>query len=114
MKIINFSDLIEENGKTIKENNLDKKHNIPIGTLVTVEYKKDSINNTTEKIQANLLVFSHDRDCDGTPLYSLAKYKKEDISKSYFVTGMNLNPKFVEMFLIGKESGFLEEGLKVI
>jgi hypothetical protein len=63
-RAIFIHDLIEENGKTIKENNLELKHNIPVGTLVEV------IN--IEKYKGvRLYVVFHARDCDGTPLYCL-------------------------------------------
>ena len=71
--MINFSDIVEANGKTIKENNTSLPHNIPIGTLVEVNihYSKEH--------GIRLFVCSHDRDCDGTPLYSLSF--KKDVSK---------------------------------
>jgi len=48
-------------GKTIKENNLEKQHNIPINTLVEIA----SLGG------ARLYVLGFSRDCDGTPLYRL-------------------------------------------
>ena len=53
--------LIEPNGKTIKGNNLAREHAIAIGQLVEV---RDT--------GVRLYVVRHDRDCDGTPLYSLS------------------------------------------
>jgi hypothetical protein len=58
-------DIVEANGKTIKENNLDKKHGIPVGALVEVNFEDFKGNGI------RLYVKKHTRDCDGTPLYSL-------------------------------------------
>jgi hypothetical protein len=33
---INIADIVEENGKTVRENNLDMAHDISIGSLVEV------------------------------------------------------------------------------
>jgi hypothetical protein len=73
---INIADIIEENGRTIRENNLDIVHDIPIGSLVEVKFDKWHGGGSCEKIHARLWVISHDRDCDGTPLYSLSQYKE--------------------------------------
>jgi hypothetical protein len=35
-KVAFFKDIIEDNGKTIEENNLEIKHNIPLRTLVEI------------------------------------------------------------------------------
>lgn len=58
----NVSELIESNGKTIKENNLLKNHNIPIGTLVEFPSEDD-------KDILRAYIVDHIRDCDGEPLY---------------------------------------------
>jgi len=58
-------DLIEANGKSVKENNLEIKHNIPIGSLV--EYSDGT----------RLFVVYHSRDCDGTCLYNLCPNKDD-------------------------------------
>lgn len=66
-----ISDLIEANGKTIRQNNLEKKHEIPIGSLIEItanDYPDDE--NPTNGLR--LLVVNHSRDCDGTPLYDLS------------------------------------------
>lgn len=73
---INLSDIVEENGKTIRENNLEKVHDIQIGTLVEVKFHEWHGDGACEKVHARLWVVSHDRDCDGTPLYSLSKFKE--------------------------------------
>lgn len=58
-KIIVMHDIVEKNGKTAKENNLEKTHKIKIGALVEL------------KSGARLFIVKHLRDCDGTPLYGL-------------------------------------------
>lgn len=47
-------------GRSYKEVNLEKKHNIPIGSLV--EFRGG----------CRLWVVYHGRDCDGTPLYCMS------------------------------------------
>ena len=58
-------------GKTIKEHNLELKHNIPIGALVEVKYDEWFGGGACTKVHARLFVSRHSRDCDGTPLYSI-------------------------------------------
>lgn len=57
---------VQSNGKTVRENNLDIEHAIPVGTLVEVLSDGD---NPTAMLR--VFVVEHTRDCDGTPLYSL-------------------------------------------
>lgn len=73
---INIADIIEENGKTVRENNLEKTHDLPLGTLAEVKFDRWHSDGACEKIHARLWVVSHDRDCDGTPLYSLSPFKE--------------------------------------
>ncbi|GAF85670.1 unnamed protein product [marine sediment metagenome] len=73
--IQSVSNVIEKNGKTIKENNLELKHNISIGTLVEVKYDEWYGDGACEKVHARLFIVAHGRDCDGTPLYSLCHHK---------------------------------------
>lgn len=68
--IVFMKDLVEDNGKTVYENNMIHKHNIPIGTKVYFEHET----NTTAgpKFEKGIYtIFSHDRDCDGTPIYAI-------------------------------------------
>jgi hypothetical protein len=73
-QIINFSNIVESNGKTIRQNNLEAKHKYPIGTLV--EFEWDELSNTSriEKTKVRAFVCCHERDCDGTPLYSMSMW----------------------------------------
>jgi hypothetical protein len=57
-------------GKTWREENNALTHKIPLDTLVEVKPEKYSKHNGIRAYVA-----SHDRDCDGTPLYSLTMEK---------------------------------------
>ena len=71
-KITFVSETVEQNGKTIKQNNLEKKHNIELGTLVEITCD-DSLHDEEDQHNGlRLFVVQHTRDCDGTPLYSLS------------------------------------------
>lgn len=71
-QIIMFSSIVESNNKTIRENNLEIKHRIPIGTLVEFKYDEWFEGGACRKSHARMFVAHHSRDCDGTPLYTLA------------------------------------------
>ena len=87
-------DLVESNGKTIRQNNMAKEHNIPLGTLVEVKFHQWLGHGACQKIHARLFVVGHNRDCDGTPLYSIGRWTSF--------------PK------IDSHSGFTEDRLSVI
>ena len=60
--LITICDLVnQETGKTWREENAEMTHGIPIGVLVEIDHSG-----------IRLFVVSHERDCDMTPLYSLA------------------------------------------
>jgi len=115
---INVADIVEENGKTIRENNLEKAHDIPIGTLVEVKYDEWHGDGACEKVHARLWVVSHDRDCDGTPLYSLSSYKEPlfvDGSLRYRgQDGWWIKKRVVLNIANEVHSGFSQESLTVI
>jgi hypothetical protein len=90
-----FYNKIEKNGKSIKENNLEKKHIIPIGTLIEIVSLSDYMG-------VRLYVVSHKRDCDGTPLYYLS-YDKTDAAQE--------NNLFANVSWLG---GFSDRCLKII
>lgn len=79
----NVSDMKEKNGKTWKENNLAKTHKYPIDSLVEVKYDTWFGGGACTKVHARLFVFSHNRDCDGTPLYSLSQRRYSTINKGF-------------------------------
>ena len=65
---VRFADIVEANGRTIRQNNLDIQHKLPIGALVEIR-----CSDVPEWDGCRLYVAKHDRDCDGTPLYSLGQ-----------------------------------------
>jgi len=75
MSITMFSDLVEENGRTVRENNLKLGHKIPLGSRVKVEVGVEGAYNQasgTDRVPVTmeLYVVEHTRDCDGTPMYT--------------------------------------------
>ena len=114
MAIINVSDIVEENGKTIRENNLALSHNIPIGTLVEIDLDEDYGNGAGLKGSARLFVVSHGRDCDGTPLYGLSRYNK---TFREFANDLGLFDGYNESqikLLMGFDFGYGEDSLRVV
>lgn len=74
IRIVNISHLVnQETGKTYKEENLEKTHNIPIGALVEVDFDDSFLEDPVSGLR--LWVVAHERDCDGTPLYALSHVK---------------------------------------
>ena len=85
-------DMIEENGKTIKENNLALQHLIPIGSLVDVKFDTWFGDGACWRVHARLWVISQDRDCDGTPLYTISRWK----DKVFAIAVHDLHTGFAE------------------
>ncbi len=71
MTIIIVVDIVESNGKTIRQNNLAQQHNIALGSLVEI-VAPDSEYDDNPTYGLRLFVVNHSRDCDGTPLYDLS------------------------------------------
>lgn len=86
----NLKDPSDSQGRSYKEVNLEKKHKIPVGSLVELD------------TGARLFVVMHTRDCDGTPLYSLC-HDKEDTK---WVNSIFANRAW--------DSGYDEDSLKLI
>lgn len=78
-------------GKTWREINLEKTHNIPLGTLVEINCEYH------HKHGLRLFVAKHSRDCDGTPLFGLSfedlTYKRNmiDLKKSVGYSEYQIN-----------------------
>lgn len=81
-----FSDIVEENGKTIRENNLEIKHLYPVGTLVEVAFDQYFGGCCGMAIKAHLYVIAHSRDCDGSPLYMLAPKHPDEWREAFNAT----------------------------
>lgn len=87
-EFIIIHEIVEANGKTVKENNLERQHNIPVGTLVEVKFDDWFTDGACWKVHARLWVVRHTRDCDGTPLYTLSKWDSwesaEKLGSTYY------------------------------
>lgn len=80
-KFANIADLPNpETGKTYRQENLERQHQIPVGSLVEVKFRQWFGNGACWKVHARLWVVQHTRDCDGTPLYSLSKWLDPDFA----------------------------------
>lgn len=70
LQISSLPDPADPAGRSYKQINLEKAHNIPVGQLVELASG------------VRMFVAYHARDCDGTPLYSLTStegdYTKEE------------------------------------
>jgi hypothetical protein len=108
--LVPFSEIVEENGKTIRENNLERQHAIPLGTLVEVKFDKWCGNGACKKVHARLFVVGYNRDCDGTPLYSLAETPFEEWEER-LQRRNDLEASILKSAWYGLESGFSEESL---
>jgi hypothetical protein len=108
-EIIKFSEIVEANGKTIRENNLEIEHKIPIGALVEVEITKHFANDTSITGRVQLYVIEHTRDCDGSPLYTLGKSlgALDDPESNYKI-------RLFWMWMYGIEQGYPESSLTVV
>jgi hypothetical protein len=115
MNIKSVADIVEENGKTVRQNNLEKKHNIPIGSIVEVYVNVEHQNATYPDVQVNLsgkcnlIVVGHTRDCDGTPLYTVADIPYAPLGMKYSKQREEL---LVESFAHCVKVGYAEEDLK--
>jgi hypothetical protein len=65
-KVVSGNEIKGDDGLSRRERNSKIGHNIPLGTLV--EVKKES---GIQECGLRLYVQEQNRDCDGTPLYSL-------------------------------------------
>jgi hypothetical protein len=117
-----FSSIVEDNGKPIKENNMSKNHNVPIDTLVELKDYYDCSGDDGAFIKgiARFFVVEHNRDCDGTPLYTLCLHTRksiENLVKAYNDDGMEINLNdfnHVQRRYFHLISGYSEDSLKVI
>lgn len=131
MQYIRFGDIIEANGKTIRENNLEKQHNLCVGDLVEVKTSEWKGDGACLKIHARMFIVHCGRDCDGTPLYWLSptpKDRMEDIVVEFPMDGKRYATKRVDeldeeheecltmgqKFYYGFYGGFPEESLTKI
>lgn len=122
--LIFIGDIVEENGKTIRQNNLEKKHNIPLGSLVEIISKDDENDEPGEHRHGlRLFVTGHTRDCDGTPLYALAYTKTvyAELEKVNKLLEIEKNDLQRQILVFNKHlmqgamiNGYDEDSLKII
>ena len=113
-QIIMFGDIVEENGKTIRENNLAKQHSYQLGDIVEVDLDI-SQPGADEGIEINLkgtcrlFVVGHMRDCDGSPLYVIS-----DIPVKYPINALPLSRARLVYRYLAKvvELGYMEDSLR--
>ena len=75
-----FSDIMEENGKTIRENRSAMEHKYSVGTLVEIQFEEWESGGACSVGTARMWVVEQNRDCDGSPLYSLSFHPPTCIS----------------------------------
>jgi hypothetical protein len=107
MPIIPYSSIVEPNGKTIRENNLETRHAIPLGTLVETQVDTYYGQGASIKGVARMFVCKHSRDCDGTTLYSLTPHYG-------WYTNLDFNSSQVRDAICRVENGYAEDSLKVV
>ena len=99
---MNVADIVnEKTGKTYRQENLEKVHNIPLKTLVEVYFDGGEDRNGLR-----LFVVDHQRDCDGTPLYGLS------YDKNWSVDMLGRDFKFATRCMV--DGGYSEECLTII
>lgn len=116
----------EPNGKTVRENNMEIQHFIPIGSLVEIKKTNGCSEDDDDNHGLRLFVVGHSRDCDGTPLYVLS-HKKEALFTKLEKMEKDLkhlpDSSFMERSLIqaniwllqgAMDDGYSEESLLVI
>lgn len=82
MELVNVADLVNPaTGKTYREENKERSHAIPIGELVEFKLSQWHGDGCCQKIHARMWVVLHSRDCDGTPLYGVSKWKDPSFAK---------------------------------
>ena len=59
-------DIVEANGKTVRQNNLEIAHTIPLKTFVEIDC------DCSESHGCRGYVVDYERDCDGSPLYGIS------------------------------------------
>jgi hypothetical protein len=88
-------DRSDPQGRTYREINLAKTHAFPIGSLAEVVNHDDP----EEVCGQRLFVVSHDRDCDGSPLYSLAFDPSDTVRRRFGFANPRWHPGFPEHML---------------
>lgn len=103
--MINIADCVNpDTGKTFREENNAKTHNIPIGTLVEIDFDDSYLEEPKRGLR--MFVVEHERDYDGTPLYALS------FNKNWRPGMFGKEFAFMERVMI--DTGYSEDSLKVV
>lgn len=112
MDAIFFKDLVENNGKTVYENNMNKSHKFNVGTKVYSEIKY--ITTAGPKFEKGIYtIFSLDRDCDGEPIYSLIS-ESINVINGWKKFCHNIKEMVIRLGAFGYQSGILESSIMEI
>ncbi len=122
---VNVADLTNpETGKTYRQENSEKTHNIPLGALVEkLKYNDKTRQYEDDPHGLRLYVVQQVRDCDQTPLYCLSciTYTEWISDRRFMDESILINQKdtpnlSIRALLFGPTqiSGFPEESLKVL
>jgi hypothetical protein len=114
MTITTVADIVEANGKTVRENNRVIPHALPIGALVeiTTDCPIGEFGSVYKGVR--LFVVSFARDCDGSPLYSLSFDRNaiKEIEGAQATFDDNRESKFHSLFAmsLGTAKGSISDG----
>lgn len=101
IKMVDINSIVlPETGKTSRQTNLEKKHNIPLGSLVELDNG------------VRLFVVGHPRDFDGTPLYNLCFDKDWKEEENYKLGDQVIPAKMMSRKML--EAHHPEESLTLI
>lgn len=121
MTFVNVADLKNpETGLTWRQENLQRKHSIPIDTLVELLPYGEGDDDYNEHTGLRLYVAAHDRDCDGTPLYSvslchrLERERRDRLIEGCVVEAGGMRLRGSALMYSHVISGMSEHDLKVI
>lgn len=119
--MMNVADLVNpKTGLTYRQENSQLTHSIPIGAIVEcLPYNDDPEKDYNEHTGLRLFVVEHNRDCDGTPLYSLSSFTLEEIEEhKNFIAGGVFEKEGMrmraEITMKMYHRGFSETALKLI
>lgn len=108
------ADIVEPNGKTVRENNRSIPHELPIGALVEITTDCPIGQFGSEYRGVRLFVVGHNRDCDGSPLYSLSfdPNAHKEIEDAQTTFDDNTDSKFHSLFgmRLGEAAGSVTKG----
>jgi hypothetical protein len=119
---VEFGNIVEKNGCTIRENNLKIQHKLQVGDLVEVQRDEWFGDGACSMSRERLWIVYCGRDCDGSMLYWLAKTRKDkwndiNIGVNTYRTGYSKDEdemSFGQKIYYGVCGGFAEDQLTKI